>query len=99
MQETVGVFDGSPAAKAGIRTGDIIVSVDGKTTTGHDIDEVSGWVRGEAGSTVTGHVRSIVESKTSTSAAWTITIIPEEPKIPAALRPSPRVRSFAEDFH
>jgi len=51
--QVVGVFDGSPAAKAGIRTGDIIVSVDGKTTTGHDIDEVSGWVRGEAGSTVT----------------------------------------------
>jgi hypothetical protein len=40
-----------------------------------------------------------VENKASTSAAWTITIIPEEPKVPAALRPSPRVRSFAEDFH
>jgi len=52
-----------------------------------------------AGSAVTGHVRSIVENKASTAAAWTITIIPEEPKIPAALRPSPRVRSFAEDFH
>ena len=52
-----------------------------------------------AGSTVTGHVRSIVENKTSTSAAWTITIIPEEPKMASALRPSPRVRSFAEDFH
>ena len=33
-----------------------------------------------AGSTVTGHVRSIVESKSSVPAAWTITIIPEEPK-------------------
>jgi hypothetical protein len=52
-----------------------------------------------AGSTVTGHVRSIVENKASTSAAWTITIIPDEPKAPAALRPSPRVRSYAEDFH
>jgi hypothetical protein len=52
-----------------------------------------------AGSTITGHVRSIVENKVSTSAAWTITIIPEEPKVSAALRPSPRVRSFAEDFH
>ena len=51
-----------------------------------------------AGSTVTGHVRSIVENKTSTSAAWTITIIPEEPKASVALRSSPRVRSFVEDL-
>ena len=51
-----------------------------------------------AGATVTGHVRSIVENKASTSAAWTITIIPDAPRVPAVLRPSPRVRSFAEDF-
>jgi hypothetical protein len=51
-----------------------------------------------AGSAVTGHVRSIVENKTSTPAAWTITIIPEEPKAGIALRPAPRVRSFVEDL-
>jgi hypothetical protein len=51
-----------------------------------------------AGAAVTGHVRSIVENKASATAAWTITIIPEEPKATVALRPSPRVRSFAEDF-
>jgi hypothetical protein len=52
-----------------------------------------------AGSTVTGHVRSIVENKSRVPAAWTITIIPEAPK-PAAvnLRPAPRVRAFAEDY-
>jgi carboxyl-terminal processing protease len=48
----VGVFDGSPAAKAGLLVGDILVAVDDKSTTGHDIDEVAGWVRGEAGTTV-----------------------------------------------
>jgi hypothetical protein len=32
------------------------------------------------GSAVTGHVRSIVQNKSSIPAAWTITIIPEEPK-------------------
>ena len=52
----------------------------------------------DAGSAVTGHVRSIVANKASVPAAWTITLIPEEPKAPAALRPSPRVRSFMEDF-
>ena len=51
-----------------------------------------------AGSTVTGHVRSIVENKSSVPAAWVITIIPEEPKASVATRPAPRMRSFAEDF-
>ena len=50
------------------------------------------------GSTITGHVRSIVENKSSIPAAWVITIIPEEPKAGIATRPAPRVRSFAEDF-
>ena len=54
-----------------------------------------------AGSTVTGHVRSVLESKTSIPARWTITIVPSEPKIKAdaTLRPTPRVRSFVEDFY
>jgi hypothetical protein len=51
-----------------------------------------------AGATVTGHVRSIVEHKSSVPAAWVITIIPEEPKAAIATRPAPRMRSFAEDF-
>jgi carboxyl-terminal processing protease len=48
----VGVFTGSPAEAANLTTGDIIVSVDGQATDGHDLDEVAGWIRGEAGSTV-----------------------------------------------
>jgi hypothetical protein len=53
------------------------------------------------GSTVTGHVRSVLESKTSIPARWTITIVPSEPKIKvdATLRPTPRVRAFVEDFY
>ena len=51
-----------------------------------------------AGSTVTGHVRSIVENKSSVPAAWVITLIPAEPKPVIATRPAPRLRSFAEDF-
>jgi carboxyl-terminal processing protease len=53
----VSVFKGSPAEKAGISAGDEVVAVDGKTATGHTIDEVVGWVRGEAGSTVKVTVR------------------------------------------
>ena len=54
-----------------------------------------------AGSTVTGHVRSVLESKTSIPARWTITIVPSEPKIKAdaTLRSTPRVRAFVEDFY
>ena len=52
------------------------------------------------GSTVTGHVRSVLESKTDIPARWTITIVPSEPKMKAdALRPTPRVRAFVEDFY
>ena len=50
------------------------------------------------GSAITGHVRSIVENKSSVPAAWTITIIPDKPKAPPPLRPAARVRSFMEDF-
>ena len=51
-----------------------------------------------AGSAVTGHVRAIVENKSSVPAAWTITIIPEEPRPTLALRPAPRARSFSDDL-
>ncbi|MGH2474446.1 MAG: S41 family peptidase, partial [Candidatus Limnocylindrales bacterium] len=52
LPRIVGVFDGSPAAVAGLQIDDVILEVDGRTTTGHTIDEVAGWVRGEAGTTV-----------------------------------------------
>ena len=51
-----------------------------------------------AGSTITGHVRSIIENKSGVPVGWVITIIPEEPKAGIATRPAPRMRSFAEDF-
>ena len=37
--------------------GDELTEVDGKATSGHDLDEVAGWVRGEAGTTVRIEVR------------------------------------------
>ena len=53
-----------------------------------------------AGSTITGHVRSVLESKSSIPTQWTITIIPTEPRIkPETLRPAPRVHSFVEDLY
>jgi carboxyl-terminal processing protease len=46
-------FAGSPAAAAGMKAGDLIVSVDGQATKGLSIDDLSTLVRGPVGSTVT----------------------------------------------
>jgi hypothetical protein len=52
------------------------------------------------GSTVTGHVRSVLECKLRVPARWAITIIPSEPRIKTdILRPAPCVRTFVEDFY
>ena len=52
------------------------------------------------GSTITGHVRSVLERKSSVPASWSITLVPTEPKIPAGvLRPVSLVRAFAEDLY
>jgi hypothetical protein len=52
------------------------------------------------GTIITGYVRSVLESKSSVPARWTITIIPNAPQIKTdATRPSPRVRPFMEDIY
>ncbi|MDE2473014.1 MAG: hypothetical protein KGL35_30960 [Bradyrhizobium sp.] len=53
------------------------------------------------GSTVTGHVRSVLECKSSIPTRWSITLIlPAEPKVAlGALRPAPRFSAFAEDLY
>ncbi len=49
---TLQVFKGSPAAAAGIKPGDIIVSVDGGSTAGLTIDQVVTKIQGPTGTTV-----------------------------------------------
>jgi hypothetical protein len=52
------------------------------------------------GSTITGRVRSVLESKSSIPTRWTITIVPSEPRIKAeTARATPRVHAFVEDFY
>lgn len=39
------VLDGTPASKAGLKSGDAIVSIDGKTTAGVDIRQINRWLQ------------------------------------------------------
>ncbi len=48
----VSVFPTSPAEAAGIKAGDVIVSVDGATTAGKTLEQVAGTIRGEPGTKV-----------------------------------------------
>ena len=55
----------SPAEKAGVRSGDIIVSVDATSTRGMSSDEVVSYVRGDIGTNVVLEVLHKNDSKTS----------------------------------
>jgi C-terminal processing protease CtpA/Prc len=46
------VMDGKPAAKAGLKSGDVIVSVDGVNVEGKSASEVTDLIKGEAGTDV-----------------------------------------------
>lgn len=56
-------LDGTPAARAGIRPGDIIVSIDGKAVTSDSLNNMVDTLRGPAGSQVS---LSIVQDKSVT---------------------------------
>lgn len=49
---TVTPIEGNPAIKAGVRPGDTIVAVDGKSTMGQKIDAVERAIRGQLGTVV-----------------------------------------------
>jgi carboxyl-terminal processing protease len=76
----VAPFDGSPAAKAGIRAGDIIIEVDGEDVTTLPLNEVVDRIRGEEGTEVT-----IALFRPDTNESLEVKIIRAEINIPAAL--------------
>ncbi len=47
------VLDNAPAAKGGLVTGDVILTVDGRPVGGETLDNVAQWLRGEVGTEVT----------------------------------------------
>lgn len=56
-------FDGTPAAKAGIREGDQIIEVDGKPTLGVSLSKVAEWLRGKPGTVVRVKIHRAGEAK------------------------------------
>ena len=46
------VYEGFAAQKAGLRAGDILMEIDGKTVKGKNTSEVSKFLKGQAGSTI-----------------------------------------------
>ncbi|HEX9897398.1 MAG TPA: S41 family peptidase [Dehalococcoidales bacterium] len=69
---------GTPAAKAGIKAGDIILEIDGKTTTGMSVNEAVLLIRGPKGTPVTITVLHVDETK-----PITLEIIRAEIQIPS----------------
>ena len=57
-------YEGTPSQLAGVRAGDVILSIDGKDVKGMGTPKVSGMLRGEAGTTFELKVRRGREEKT-----------------------------------
>lgn len=56
-------YEDNPAHKAGIKAGDVILSVDGKEVKGLKTDEVSGLLKGQAGTVANIKVRRAVSNE------------------------------------
>lgn len=71
------VFNGSPAAKAGFKSGDVIVTVDGESIRGEEVDLIVAKIKGPEGTDVTLGVR-----KDGKGPVRDITVTREEIRVP-----------------
>jgi carboxyl-terminal processing protease len=71
---------GAPAERAGLKRGDIIVSINGVNTVGKDINAVSTLIQGPAGTNV-----SVTVKRPSTNQTLTFTMKREEIKVPSVI--------------
>ncbi len=75
----VSPIDGSPAAKAGVQAGDVILSVDGTSTEGLSLDQASELLRGKLGSKVTLELQGQDQDK-----AYSVKLTRQEIKVASA---------------
>jgi carboxyl-terminal processing protease len=71
-------IDGTPAQHAGLKAGDVIVSVDGHATKGMKLDPVMNLIRGKAGTTV-----HLVVKRTDQTALLTVDVVREQIHVPS----------------
>ncbi|MEY3842793.1 MAG: hypothetical protein RIR80_364 [Bacteroidota bacterium] len=70
------VYEGFAAQKAGLRAGDILMEIDGKTLKGKNTGEVSKFLKGQAGSTI-----KVLFKRPSETQSRSITLAREEIQI------------------
>jgi carboxyl-terminal processing protease len=75
----VSVISGGPASRAGLRSGDLLQTVDGESVEALPPEEIASRVRGEAGSTVV-----ITVLRPQTNETLEFSIVREEIRFPAA---------------
>ncbi len=83
-------LDGSPAESAGLKPGDVVASVDGKTLDGLTPDEARDLVRGKAGTQVVLHVMRYASAPAATA--------PGSPAPSSAPGPAPTPRTAVDEF-
>jgi carboxyl-terminal processing protease len=79
MPVIVAPFDGSPAARAGLQSGDIIIEIDHEDVTGLTLSETVERIRGEKGTEVV-----VTIFRPSINESMEFSIIRDEIKVPAA---------------
>ena len=75
----VAPIDGSPAARAGIQSGDAILAVDGNSTEGLTLDQASELLRGKLGSKVTLELQGPDQDQ-----PYTVKLVRQEVKVASA---------------
>ncbi len=78
-------IEGNPAIKAGVRPGDLIVAVDGKSTTGVDMDVIEHEIRGPLGTVVSLQIRHRPSLKAMPSAPVIVRVTRGDIHVPSVL--------------